>query len=570
MSKRQPKKKSQAPEPEIDSLFIGPPGGEINKEAALRRGPVATGQNARFTQSQNEAGGVTNKLQFELTLKDALLFTLSLWAMDKERPEIVREEANEAYSYLKEYLLDLVLVNFSAKNVMEGTAQTKFSIAGEEGEDEQRRVKQTERYLNRPVVIYALLHLYGQLEEFIRLENEVYEISGQKAFNEETYTPEDMDAWLREPDASDLTSDLPTYPTPVNGLPKNKGGRPQKEPPSYTGSIRIGGHFIDQRLPKSQKKKKPGGRPKKEGGPTLFDELQKSTREKILNEKVDIEQVNRKGDGITLTPSEWKLITVIWELVHLKSANTREPGKQDFYAGNGEREVMSYGEATIKTVRLSATLYEITERYAAGKRVGGKDIENVRKMLIELADNPEKRHLIRYTRVTKNDKGGKTRYEVERWAPLLTLDKIRRTEYDANDVETSKREEAVIQLNPVLYDQIESKYIERPVNLAARVEAAYGGARMPEAVNLLVDYLSRFCSSKVYEPSINLTTLYETIAPTYFREGRRALIKKQLEEAVRVCQGIGLLIEYKTVGAGSREKAIFSLNKDWVKEPKEG
>ena len=568
MSKRQPKKKSQAPEPEIDSLFIGPPGGEINKEAALRRGPVVTSQNAQFTQGQNEAGEVTNSLQFELTLKDALLFTLSLWAMDKEKPERAREEANEAYSYLREYLLDLKLVNFSAKTVITGTAQTKFSTAGDEGEDEQNRVKQTERYLNRPVVIYALLHLYGQLEEFLRLQNEEYELSGQKAFNEEIYTPEEIEeinkslsAWI-----------LPSYPppTPVNGLPKNKGGRPQKEPPADTGSIRIGGHFIDGLLPKSQRKKKPGGRSKKEGAPTLFDELQKSTREKILNEKVDIEQINRKGEGITLTQSEWKLITVIWELVHLKSANTREPGKPDFYAGNGEREVISYGEVTIKAVRLSATLYEITERYAAGKRVGGKDIENVRRMLIELADNPEKRHLIRYTRFTKNDKGGKTKYEVERWSPLLTLDKIRRTEYDANDVETSKREETVIQLNPVLYDQIESKYIVRPVNLAARIEAAYGGGRMPEAVSLLVDYLSRFCSNRIYEPAVFLTNLYETIAPTYFKEGRRALIKKQLEEAVRVCQGIGLLIEYKTEGAGSREKAIFSLNKDWVKETKEG
>ena len=232
MSKRQPKKKSQAPEPEIVSLFIGPPGGEINKEAALRRGPVATGQNARFTQGQNEAGEVTNKLQFELTLKDALLFTLSLWAMDKEKPEGAREEANEAYSYLKEYLLDLVLVNFSAKNVMEGTAQTKFSTAGDEGEDEQTRVKQTERYLNRPVVIYALLHLYGQLEEFLRLQDEEYEISGQKAFNEEIYTPEDIDAWVGEPDASDLISDLPSYPTPVNGLPQNKGkGKAPKKAP---------------------------------------------------------------------------------------------------------------------------------------------------------------------------------------------------------------------------------------------------------------------------------------------------------------------------------------------------
>lgn len=241
MSKKQPKKKSQAPEPEIDSIIIGPHGVEIDKEAALRREPVATGQNAKFTQSQNEAGEVTNKLQFELTLKDALLFTLSLWAVDKEKPEGVREAANEAYSYLKEYLLDLVLVNFSAKNVMEGTAQTKFSTAGEEGEDEQKRVKQTERYLNRPVVIYALLHLYGQLEEFIRLENEVYETSGAKEFNEESllYTPEDIEeidanwnAW--EPDTSYFNSDLPSYPppTPVNGLPKNKGkGKSPKKAP---------------------------------------------------------------------------------------------------------------------------------------------------------------------------------------------------------------------------------------------------------------------------------------------------------------------------------------------------
>ncbi len=62
----------------------------------------------------------------------------------------------------------------------------------------------------------------------------------------------------------------------------------------------------------------------------------------------------------------------------------------------------------LKSPKIAVTLYELAKEFYGGKVTGGSGVKEVARMLYDLAENPNKKALIKYTRIA--DLGsGKTR-----------------------------------------------------------------------------------------------------------------------------------------------------------------
>lgn len=297
------------------------------------------------------------------------------------------------------------------------------------------------------------------------------------------------------------------------------------------GNFPVGGHLIDQGLRR---------RPIK-AQLSLWDTLGTTVRAEIIKEGVEVEEINQRGVGIELTQGEHKLVLILAELLHEKNGATGR--------------------------RFSATLYEITQRWTGnGTTPSGAEMRNVWKVLNELANNPDKKYLIRYIREEATEKGGKKRTTVELFRPLIELLKKTVEEDDQEGNRINQKQEVHITLNEVFIDQIHSKYVPVPKGINEKMEAAYGGPKLPRSAYKLMLYLARVVSGGQKTTEINEERLLETVAPEYMRANRLKLARQRLGDAIRVCEGVGLIIGHRTETAKSSGelKYVFTLNLDWA------
>jgi hypothetical protein len=317
------------------------------------------------------------------------------------------------------------------------------------------------------------------------------------------------------------------------------------------GKFKRSGHLTDQLLkynyPKDNKAQL-----------SIFDSLGDNTKKIIEGYKVEITEI---VEGIKLSPSEQKVIDSLCKLLHEKSQSL-DPKKSNYYTGNENFELVTYGgDKDTPAPKLAFTLYELTQEYKGGDYVGGKDIENVKTILTEL-DN--KRFLLSYVETTKKKDGGRIERKIEDFKKLINIIKLSETEFNKEDIELSKKEETIIELNPIFRRQIDSKFILYPDDINKRTIIAYGGHSISEITYRLRDYLMREHSSKRYEPEIYLDKLFYMLSEKWMRESRKKKVKEFTDKAIETVKALGLLIKYEIKqGETGEDKIIFSLNKDW-------
>lgn len=329
--------------------------------------------------------------------------------------------------------------------------------------------------------------------------------------------------------------------------------QPTEEPIRVkTPKFKRSGHLTDQLLKYTYPK---------DNQPSLFDTLQDGTKKDI--EVAGAPEVTEIVEGIKLSPSETKIIDSLCKLLHEKS-QTLDPKKDDYYTGNAGYELEKYGGdqgETTQAPRLAFTLYELTKEYLGGEYVGGKDIENVKQVLIGL-DN--RRFLMSYIETTLTKTGGRIEKKIEDFRKLIHILKLTRTEFDKEDTELSKKEETIIMLNPIFRRQIDSKFILYPSDINKRTVIAYGSHMLSEIALRLRDYLMRELSSKRYTPEIKLDKLYYMLAEKWMKESRKKKVKEFTDKALETVKTLGLLLKYEIVmGASGEPKIVFTLNKDW-------
>lgn len=325
-----------------------------------------------------------------------------------------------------------------------------------------------------------------------------------------------------------------------------------------TKKVRHSGHFVDQKLKCSDLK-----------DCNFLKTLSGETQQKIHLCAL----TNIRAEGIRLTPPQDKLLNAILKLLHDKSEN-RNIESEQFYAGNAGKEMVPYGGkgqiARSSVIRIIPS--ELYKAYMDSSDYSGADIKFIKNLL---SNTEQQKFLIIYERrrELKNEKG-KKEIRIDRIEDFQSLFKIIRffeglTEEEAenldngNELLRDKKGELVIALNPLLTDQINSKYVEYPSDINKRTVIAAGGHKfVTESMLALRDYMLRELSARRFHSEINEEKLFLVLKlENYIKSRRRKIIQQRAEDAIQVIKNLGLLEDYeRVIGAAGQWKYIFHLN----------
>ncbi len=330
---------------------------------------------------------------------------------------------------------------------------------------------------------------------------------------------------------------------------------------SKSPKIRHSGHFVDQKL-------KYNYSPNENKQLELFDTLSPEL-------KGEVEKFNVKYEGIKLSVSEDRLLTAIYTLLREKSEN-KDVNSEDFYSGNHKSTTLvQFGNEQVKPVHLRVTRSEIYKNYLGCDSYSGRDIKDINDTLKSLS---QKRFLMKYDRRRKVYNGSKSENRTDRielfqrlidiveYTTDLTDKEIEQIDQGDESVKQSKSE-LIIALNPILTDQINSKYVEYPQDINRRTILAAGGhpSDVTQSINSLRDYMLRELSSGRYTCAINANKLYHILKlDNYVKKGRKKLLIETTLKAIQTCKNLGLVEEAnEVIGVEGQAKYVFKLNKEF-------
>ena len=322
--------------------------------------------------------------------------------------------------------------------------------------------------------------------------------------------------------------------------------------------VRTSGHYFDNKLKGKTS----------QGQMTLFDALSPATKER--KEKTDV-QVS--AEGIRLTPPQNRLITALTNLLHDKSEHS-DTDSTEFYSGNHTPVPFNnYGgvgdPSHAPAIQIKPA--ELYKAYLNSDNYSGADIKFIRKLVTELS---EKKFLIRYDRKREVYKNGKLERRTDRieldhplikvinFIPDLSDEEIE--SLDAGQREIAERKGVyIIALNPLLTDQIRTKYVEFPKDIEKRTILASGGStKVTEAAIAFRDYMLRELSAKRFKCEIDEENLLYTLRlENYLKRRQVSLAKQRLEDAILVSKKLGLVFSAnRTIGKKGQVKLEFELN----------
>lgn len=333
--------------------------------------------------------------------------------------------------------------------------------------------------------------------------------------------------------------------------------------PVKSRKFRQSGHFVDQKLKFSVPA---------DAGPTLFDLLTKETKDKIAHSG----NVEIRTEGIRLTAPQDKLMTALLRLLHDKSDHTNERS-ESFYSGNLENQIVPYGGCGQNGTSAIMRVYpsELYKAYLDSPDYSGADIKYIKALL---QDTEQQKFLIIYERryeVFSGKSGKETRTDrIEDFQSLFKIikfyesltDEEKRQLDSGDEALVERRGELIVAFNPLLTDQINSKYVEYPEDINRRTMIAAGGHKLvTESAIALRDWMLREISTRRKTAEINDAKLpFLLKLEKYVQEKRKKLIRERVQSAIQVIKNLGLITNHElVVGASGQLKHVFHLNLDF-------
>lgn len=349
----------------------------------------------------------------------------------------------------------------------------------------------------------------------------------------------------------------------ANALRELKNGSGKSRKPKSKKTYRQSGHYVDQKLKYSAQNDK---------HPDFFEQISDETKDAIQKSGNSV-----RIQGIRLSPAQDKLMNAIFKLLHDKSEHKNQNSER-YYAGNLGTEVVPYGGggqvAIAPNLRIAPS--ELYKAYLDKDDYSGEEIRVVKKIL---KDTEEQKFLVIYRKHyhVQNAKGiaeeridriegFQSLFQVVSFFEALTPNEDK--SLDAGDsVSREKKEELVIRLNPLLRDQIDSKYVEYPEDIDKRMAIAAGGPkRVTESAIALRDWLMREVSLNHRKWEINEEKLpFLLKLDAYVKTGRKGRIQERILSAIQTAKNLGILLEYEIVlGAEGQNKYVFHINPDFT------
>lgn len=330
---------------------------------------------------------------------------------------------------------------------------------------------------------------------------------------------------------------------------------PEDQKTEEVALVRTSGHLADQRIASL-----------KPIEPELWDSLQEDTKLDIGEERLTL--------GLDLEPIEDDLVDALCELLQDKSKEIKDIKSPSYYLGNvapyyigGIIEDGKHSSEKLQTPRFTTTLTEIAKKIKGSSRIGGKEVTNVEKAILGLAN---KKFLIRYERKTnrKTKTGESVVQFVEAYTHIITLGAI------GEKTESGKilKKELTITLHPIFADQIGTKYILRPKGTNKRIKEALGSDKLPKYITSFKNYLlNAMGTGKDKAPffEINEIKLLDRLAAKDLAEGRKKRAIAKMRKAIDTFKKLGVIIkEERVANSKGGYKYIFYLNRDWYKKTK--
>ena len=314
--------------------------------------------------------------------------------------------------------------------------------------------------------------------------------------------------------------------------------------------------------------------------PTLWDAYDRDIQRTLIQQRgtkgAAIEFINSRREGTNLSRDEEKILWVVREILHEKSQNSDER-RDDYFTGNLQPGAGEKQETGGIDPRLLITFTEVARKFSGQDRPGGREQETARRLIHEIATNPDKQCLMKWTRYLRNNDEGGPRKKGKKvnasfwqeYAPLWTI---------GNGVDIledgEKTSELYLKLHPIFRENIEKQAIRTP-ELSA-IYAAYGSSNPPLAVMKFILLLGEAHiytkkkgktenGNRLHE--VGQVKLFEQIAPDYNKPGkmkRITLTKNLLTKGIETAKKLGMI-----AGATTRTNPdgeiiyIFELIEGW-------
>jgi hypothetical protein len=329
--------------------------------------------------------------------------------------------------------------------------------------------------------------------------------------------------------------------------------------PRKVQKYRQSGHLVDEKLKYS----------KQNQTQTLFDLISPDTKQKIEESTIEV-----KAEGIKLTPPENKIVHALNRILH-ENSQTRNSKAEDFYSGNAPSLIVPYGQnQEQKAAVLKFKPAELYKAYMGKDDYSGADITFINNVLHQLES---KKVLIKYDRIKKTKKGKKEEILTDRiedfqslikiilFMPDLTAEEKERLDSGDNSIRDAKGE-IVIALNPIFTDQIDTKFIEFPIDTNRRLVIAAGGHnKVTASMQTLMEWMLRDLSAKRYKTEINEENLpYMLGLEKYVKQKRKKLLQERIEKDINAIINMGIILEVeKKSNSTGGIKWVFHLNKEY-------
>jgi hypothetical protein len=285
----------------------------------------------------------------------------------------------------------------------------------------------------------------------------------------------------------------------------------------------------------------------------MHTELQKfgradQVRQLMLGEDLETE-AGVEVYGLDLSNSEDKALSAIQIL--LDKTN---------YAGNlpGDSVQMTGWKYDGFLPKLSMTFSEYYEAYGLTKRgdqYQGKQATEALQALRSLAQ--ARRICYRRQRREVSGKRSKLVYDVIRVTkPLISfaeglygLDKEEADKaVSGQDLPLTRKTKLVIEISPLLVDQIDSFYLLKPYALYKEIQALLPGKRPSRATPLFIEWLLTLDLGQI---NIQKRTLAKKLRLDYLIEQRKpSLLDSKIQEALQTAKQLGYLLDYSEAASG--------------------
>lgn len=293
----------------------------------------------------------------------------------------------------------------------------------------------------------------------------------------------------------------------------------------------VGGHIIDQKLPKAQKQN--------------------------IDPSIDIHVKGIRN----LSVSEHNIIKTISLLLEQKKQN--QEIEEPHYNQTLAKSLLTAGyNSPPRSIRLKP--HEFYRAYMGRPDYSGSDIKFMNKALFEFA---QRQFPVTYEYREKIEDEG-INHRIEFLSPLIEVflitsnltDKEKEKVNNGDKSTKHVRSEFIFCVNPIFTHQIENKFIVYPADINRRLTDAAGGhSKVTASMHLLLDWVLRDISAKRPKNEINEDKLIETLELEKQRkQGRKSRMNNRIKKDIEAIKKLGPIKNWeKKKNSSGGSKFIF-------------